>query len=86
MAASRVRPFFRDDPMAGDYQDYVGGKYQVLEMSGFFISKRAVQRVSGWRNDSLRRQLDPHIALATLDENDWARGNDCALQPGAGRH
>lgn len=43
LVADRVRPFFRDDPMGGDYQDYVGGKYQVLEMSGFFVAKRDVQ-------------------------------------------
>lgn len=43
LVADRVRPFFRDDPMAGDYQDYVGGKYQVLEMSAFFVAESDVR-------------------------------------------
>ena len=27
-----ANPFFRDSPMGGDYQDFVGGKYSVLEL------------------------------------------------------
>jgi len=27
-----ANPFFRDSPMGGEYQDYVGGKYSVLEL------------------------------------------------------
>jgi hypothetical protein len=33
----RARNFFRDSPMGGDYQDYVGGKYSVLELSSALI-------------------------------------------------
>jgi hypothetical protein len=29
----RATPFFRDSPMGGAYQDYVGNKYAVMEMS-----------------------------------------------------
>lgn len=29
----RITPFFRDSPMGGDYQDYVGNKYSVMESS-----------------------------------------------------
>ncbi len=28
----RANNFFRDNPMGGEYQDYVGGKYSVLEL------------------------------------------------------
>jgi len=31
---TRTASFFRDGPMSGDYQDYVGGKYAVMEVSG----------------------------------------------------
>ena len=33
----RINPNFRDSPMGGDYQDYVGGKYAVMEMSTTII-------------------------------------------------
>ena len=39
LMASRTRPFFRDSPLGGNYQDYVGGKYQVMETSTMTISK-----------------------------------------------
>jgi hypothetical protein len=29
----RIMPFFRDSPLGGDYQDYVGNKYAVMEAS-----------------------------------------------------
>jgi hypothetical protein len=32
-----ARNFFRDGPMGGDYQDYVGGKYSVLESSAMIV-------------------------------------------------
>ena len=33
----RANNFFRDSPMGGEYQDYVGGKYSVLELRSFLI-------------------------------------------------
>jgi hypothetical protein len=33
----RAKNFFRDSPMGGEYQDYVGGKYSVLELSSIMI-------------------------------------------------
>jgi hypothetical protein len=32
-SSRRINPFFRDSPLGGPYQDYVGGKYAVMEMS-----------------------------------------------------
>ena len=40
--ATRTSSFFRDSPLGGDYQEFVGGKYQVMETSTFTISKRDV--------------------------------------------
>lgn len=34
---TRAASFFRDGPMSGDYQDYVGGKYNVMEVSTMTI-------------------------------------------------
>lgn len=33
----KTNNFFRDGPMSGDYQDYVGGKYSVMEASATVI-------------------------------------------------
>lgn len=44
--ATRSSSFFRDSPLGGDYQDYVGGKYRVMELSTFTLP-RAV--VDAWR-------------------------------------
>jgi hypothetical protein len=34
---SNANSFFRDGPMSGDFQDYVGGKYAVVEVSTMMI-------------------------------------------------
>ncbi|MSO98083.1 MAG: DUF1838 domain-containing protein [Rhodospirillaceae bacterium] len=33
----RANNYFRESPMGGDYQDYVGGKYSVLELRSILI-------------------------------------------------
>lgn len=52
-----ARSFFRDGPMSGDYQDYVGGKYAVMEISATVVplapwldtaAKGYVPAVSTW--------------------------------------
>ena len=40
----RANHFFRDGIMSGDYQDYVGGKYSVLELRSIFVP------VADWLN------------------------------------
>lgn len=35
--AQNMNSFFRDGPLSGDYQDYVGGKYAVVEVSTMVI-------------------------------------------------
>jgi hypothetical protein len=37
--AGRTQSFFRDSPLGGAYQDFVGGKYRVMEISTFTITK-----------------------------------------------
>lgn len=33
-------PLFYPNPLGGDYQDYVGGTYQAIEMFGFFFDEK----------------------------------------------
>jgi hypothetical protein len=40
--ASRSTSFFRDSPLGGDYQNFVGGRYRVMEISGFTIARSDV--------------------------------------------
>jgi hypothetical protein len=40
----RANHFFRDSIMGGDYQDYVGGKYSVVELRSIFVP------VADWLN------------------------------------
>lgn len=35
--SQNMNSFFRDGPLSGDYQDYVGGKYSVVEVSTMVI-------------------------------------------------
>lgn len=44
--ATRESSFFRDSPLGGDYQDYVGGKYRVMELSTFTLPRADVE---AWR-------------------------------------
>ncbi len=44
--ASRTQSFFRDSPLGGSYQDFVGGKYRVMEISTFTVTKADV---ASWR-------------------------------------
>lgn len=44
--ASRTASFFRDSPLGGAYQDHVGGKYRVMEISTFTVTKADVD---AWR-------------------------------------
>ena len=44
--ATRSSSFFRDSPLGGDYQDYVGGKYRVMELSSFTLPRADVE---AWR-------------------------------------
>jgi hypothetical protein len=44
--AGRAKSFFRDSPLGGEYQKYVGGKYRVMEISAFTI---AGSDVAAWR-------------------------------------
>jgi len=44
--ATRTSSFFRDSPLGGDYQDYVGGKYRVMELSTFMVPRADV---AAWR-------------------------------------
>jgi hypothetical protein len=37
LVAANVQSFFRDSPLGGAYQDFVGGKYQVMEISSFVV-------------------------------------------------
>ena len=39
LVAERIATFFRDNPMGGNYQNYVGAKYQVMEVSSMIIQK-----------------------------------------------
>ncbi len=45
-AASRTQSFFRDSPLGGAYQDFVGGKYRVMEISTFTVTKADL---AAWR-------------------------------------
>ena len=47
LVADRTMPFFRDNPMGGDYQDYVGGKYHVMETSAMIIQKDSITNYAG---------------------------------------
>jgi Protein of unknown function (DUF1838) len=44
--AGRTQSFFRDSPLGGAYQDFVGGKYRVMEISTFTVTKADV---AAWR-------------------------------------
>ena len=44
--SARLMSFFRDSPLGGDYQKYVGGQYRVMEISGYTIAK---SDVAAWR-------------------------------------
>lgn len=44
--STRSSSFFRDSPLGGDYQDYVGGKYRVMELSTFVLPRADVE---AWR-------------------------------------
>jgi hypothetical protein len=44
--ASRTQSFFRDSPLGGAYQQFVGGKYRVMEISTFTITKADL---AAWR-------------------------------------
>ncbi|MCU0758977.1 MAG: DUF1838 domain-containing protein [Steroidobacteraceae bacterium] len=44
--ATRSSSFFRDSPLGGGYQDYVGGKYRVMELSTFTLPRAEVE---AWR-------------------------------------
>jgi len=63
LVSSSEIPLFYDNPLTGDYQDYVGGKYHAMEIFNTFYtaadfldankkrvsdSRLAWQRVSGW--------------------------------------
>lgn len=43
--AERTKSFFRDSPLGGEYQKYVGGMYRVMEISAFTI---AASDVAAW--------------------------------------
>ncbi len=45
--AGRTQSFFRDSPLGGPYQDFVGGKYRVMEISTFTVTKADV---AAWRH------------------------------------
>lgn len=44
--AGRTQSFFRESPLGGAYQKYVGGKYRVMEISAFAI---AGSDVAAWK-------------------------------------
>ncbi|MDX2224644.1 MAG: DUF1838 family protein [Rhodospirillaceae bacterium] len=54
-----ARNHFRDGPMSGDYQDYVGGKYSVLESSSMIVP------VAAW--------LDTEAPLPVPAVSSWTR-------------
>jgi hypothetical protein len=39
LVAERTRAFYRDSPLGGDYQDFVGGKYSVIETDTMIVRK-----------------------------------------------
>jgi hypothetical protein len=39
LVAERARSFFRDSPLGGEYQDFVGGKYSVIEADTMIVRK-----------------------------------------------
>ena len=45
--AGRSMSFYRDSPLGGEFQKYVGGQYRVMEISGFTI---AGNDVAAWRS------------------------------------
>jgi hypothetical protein len=44
--AGRTQSFFRESPLGGAYQKYVGGKYRVMEISAFAV---AGSDVAAWK-------------------------------------
>jgi hypothetical protein len=59
--SSRTSTFFRDSPLGGVYQDYVGGKYQVMEISSFVI---ATANLRGLRRTTPIQRI-PYVATWT---------------------
>ena len=55
----RTQPFFRDNPLGGPYQDFIGGKYHVLE------SSTDVVPVASW--------LDTSVPSASRGVSSWTR-------------
>lgn len=52
-------PLFYENPLAGDYQEYVGGTYQAIEMFNFFFDEAAL--------------LDPSVGGLDNTQVSWAR-------------
>ncbi len=52
-------PLFYPNPLAGDYQDYIGGTYQAIEMFNFFFDEAAL--------------LDPEVDGLPNAHVSWAR-------------
>jgi hypothetical protein len=55
-------PLWYDNPLAGDYQDYVGNKYLAMEMLNSFTDAKSL--------------LDPKIATLPSVSISWARVSD----------
>lgn len=55
-------PLWYDNPLAGDYQDYVGNKYQAMEMLNSFTDAKAL--------------LDPKVKTLPSVSISWARVSD----------
>jgi hypothetical protein len=41
----RPRAYYRDNPLGGDYQDWIGGKYQVFENSAIRVHKSHIAKI-----------------------------------------
>ena len=65
-------PLFYRNPLGGDYQDYVGGKYHAAELFNFFGD---VDELANPRRPSVSAQggLGAHVGMAAVDGDGGAR-------------
>ena len=68
-------PLFYDNPLGGDFQDYVGGTYHAMEIFNDFYSANEMLDPKKRVTRSLDR-LDPGCAVAAVDEDGLAPGPD----------
>jgi hypothetical protein len=76
-------PLFYDNPMGGDYQEYVGGTYQAIEMFNFFFPEDQLL------DPTIGGVVDTHVAWSRMSKwLPWMKMGDRAGQmmyTGAGR-